>query len=83
MDDVVDLGFGRGQTMTRRGIAIQRRVDFNQGVDARELAKNPELMKQLARVYVSPLRIAFDHLGLKKPYEASIRMAADNGIRPY
>lgn len=81
IDEVVDLGFGRGATILRRGTAIQRRVDFNQGVDARELAKNPELMKQLARICVSPLRIAFDHLGLKKPYERSIRMAADNGIK--
>lgn len=80
IDEVVNLGFGRGATINRRGNAVQRRVDFNQGVDARELAKNPELMKQLARVCVSPLRIAFDHLGLKKPYETSIRMAADNGI---
>lgn len=80
MDEVVDLGFGRGATITRRGIAIQRRVDFNQGVDARELAKNPDLMKQLARICVSPLRIAFDHLGFRDDYETSIRQAAEHGI---
>ena len=81
VSEVVDLGFGRGATITRRGIAIQRRVDFNQGVDARELAKDPNLMRQLARLCVSPLRIAFDHLGLRKPYDRSIRMAAENGLR--
>ncbi|MBY0431758.1 MAG: hypothetical protein K2Q10_11210 [Rhodospirillales bacterium] len=81
MDEVVDLGFGRGATITRRGVAIQRRVDFNQGVDARELAKNPELMKQLARVCVSPLRIAFDHLGCRDDYETAIRQAEANGLK--
>lgn len=81
MDEVVDLGFGRGATITRRGVAIQRRVDFNQGVDARELAKNPELMKQLARVCVSPLRIAFDHLGFRDDYETAIRQAEANGLK--
>ena len=81
IDEVVDLGFERGATINRRGVGIQRRVDFNQGVDARELAKDERLMRQLARVCVSPLRIAFDHLGLRKPYETSIRMAASNGIR--
>ncbi|MEO5370984.1 MAG: hypothetical protein H7833_13015 [Magnetococcus sp. DMHC-1] len=81
IDEVVGLGFGRGATITRRGVTIQRRVDFNQGVDARELAKNEDLIKQLARVCVNPLRIAFDHLGLQKPYETSVRMAAAHGIR--
>ncbi|OAN48317.1 radical SAM protein [Magnetospirillum moscoviense] len=81
MDEVVDLGFGRGATITRRGVAIQRRVDFNQGVDARELAKNPELMRQLARVCVSPLRIAFDHLGFRDDYESAIRQAEANGLK--
>lgn len=81
MDEVVDLGFGRGATITRRGVSIQRRVDFNQGVDARELAKNPELMRQLARVCVSPLRIAFDNLGFRSDYETAIRQAEANGLK--
>lgn len=81
MDEVVDLGFGRGATITRRGVPVQRRVDFNQGVDARELAKNPDLMKQLARICVSPLRIAFDHLGFRDDYETAIRQAEANGLK--
>lgn len=81
MDEVVDLGFGRGATITRRGVAIQRRVDFNQGVDARELAKNPELMKQLARVCVKPLRIAFDHLGFRDDYETAVKQAEAYGLK--
>ena len=81
ISEIVDLGFGRGATILKRGMQVQRRVDFNQGVDARELARNPDLMKHIARTCISPLRIAFDHLGLREQYETSIRQAAHNGLR--
>ncbi len=81
IDEIVDLGFGRGATITKRGLSIQRRVDFNQGVDARILSKDPMYLRELARICINPLRIAFDHLGVKKVYEKSIRMAADNGLK--
>jgi len=80
IDEVVDLGFGKGATTPKRGMSVQRRVDFNQGVDARELAKKPTLMRNIARVCISPLRIAFDHLALRRDYETAIRQAAENGI---
>lgn len=80
IDEVVALGFGKGATIARNGKKLKRRVDFNQGVDARELAKNEKLMAQLARTCVDPLRIAFDNLALRQPYETSIRMAAANGL---
>lgn len=80
--EIRDLGFQVGATIERtRGRAVQRRVDFNQGVDARILAKTPMYLREMATVCISPLRIAFDHIGLKKVYDASVRMAADYGIR--
>ena len=68
IDEVVDLGFGRGATIVnpKTGKKVRRRVDFNQGVDARILAKSEHFMKQLSRICLSPLRIAFDHVGLMK-----------------
>jgi len=81
VDEIVDLGFHRGATVKKRGLAVQRRVDFNQGVDARILSKDPMFLRELARICISPLRIAFDHLGVRKVYEKSIRMAADNGLK--
>ena len=79
--EIVDLGFERGATLQRDGKpAVKRRVDFNQGVDARILAKSPMYLKEMAKVCISPLRIAFDHMGVRKPYEKSVHMAADNGI---
>lgn len=81
IDEIVDVGFGKGATMIKRGVPVQRRVDFNQGVDARILSKDAMYLRQLARTCIAPLRIAFDHLGVKRVYEASIRMAADNGLK--
>ena len=38
-------------------------------------------LRELSRIALKPLRIAFDHLGLKKPYSQAIRFAAEAGIR--
>ena len=79
--EIVELGFQRGATLPRDGRpAVKRRVDFNQGVDARILAKSPMYLKEMAKICISPLRIAFDHMGVRKPYEKSVHIAADNGI---
>ena len=55
-------------------------MDFNQGVDARILAKSDMFLREMSTICISPLRIAFDHIGVRKVYEKSIRMAADNQI---
>ena len=79
--EIRDLGFEAGAKLTRPGSRpVKRRVDFNQGVDARILAKSPMYLREMATVCISPLRIAFDHTGMRKVYEVAIRMAADNGI---
>jgi len=79
--EIVDLGFERGATLSRDGKpAVKRRVDFNQGVDARILAKSPMYLREMAKICISPLRIAFDHMGVRTPYEKSVHMAADNEI---
>jgi hypothetical protein len=78
--EIVDLGFERGATLKRGRYEVGRRVDFNQGVDARILCKDPVFLRELSRISLKPLRIAFDHLGLKKPYSQAIRFASDAGI---
>ena len=65
--EIRDLGFQVGATIERAGgRPVQRRLDFNQGVDARILAKTPMYLREMSTVCVSPLRIAFDHIGLKR-----------------
>ena len=78
--EIRDLGFPHGAMLTRNNQDIKRRVDFNQGVDARILAKTPMYLKEMSTICISPLRIAFDHIGVRKVYETSVHMAAENGI---
>ena len=78
--EICDLGFEKGATIDRNGKHIKRRLDFNQGVDARILSKSPMYLKEMSKTCISPLRIAFDHIGVRKVYEIAIRMAADNDI---
>lgn len=78
--EIIDLGFERGAKLKRGRYELQRRVDFNQGVDARILCKDPMYLQQLSRIALKPLRIAFDHLGVKKPYEQAIRYSVEAGI---
>lgn len=80
--EIRDLGFIRGAKIKRSGerVAAQRRVDFNQGVDARILCKDRMYLRELSSICLSPLRIAFDHLGLKGPYETAVRFAHEFGL---
>lgn len=80
--EIRDLGFVPGATIKRphERVQVQRRVDFNQGVDARILCKDPMYLRELATICLKPLRIAFDHLGLREPYEQAIRIAHQNGL---
>ena len=78
--EIRDLGFVPGAKLARNGTQVQRRLDFNQGVDARILCKDPMYLRELAKVCIKPLRIAFDHLGLRKPYELAVRYAAASGL---
>jgi len=80
--EIRDLGFHRGALFERPGgRQVKRRVDFNQGVDARILAKTPMYLKEMSKLCIDPLRIAFDHVGMRRVYERSVEMAADNGLR--
>ena len=80
--EIRDLGFERGATFERDGAPrVKRRVDFNQGVDARILAKTPMYLREMGKICIDPLRIAFDHVGMRRVYERSVEMAADNGLR--
>jgi hypothetical protein len=80
--EIRDLGFTPRAKLKRTGerVAAQRRVDFNQGIDARILCKDRMFLRELSSICLSPLRIAFDHLGLKAPYETAIRFAHEFGM---
>ena len=83
ISEIRDLGFSADAKFQRDGmrVPVKRRVDFNQGVDARILCKDPMYLRELAKICLRPLRIAFDHWGLKKPYEQAVRYAAQHGLK--
>ena len=79
--EIRDLGFQRGATFEKPGtVPAKRRVDFNQGVDARILSKTPMYLKEMSTICIDPLRIAFDHVGMRRVYQRSVEMAADYGL---
>lgn len=80
--EIRDLGFLPHAKLKRshERTASLRRVDFNQGVDARILCKDRMYLRELSSICLSPLRIAFDHLGLRHPYETAIRFAHEFGL---
>jgi hypothetical protein len=80
--EIRDLGFVPGAKIrrTQERVPVQRRVDFNQGVDARILCKDPMYLRELSSICLKPLRIAFDHLGLREPYEKAVRYAHGFGL---
>jgi len=63
----------------RSKVSKARYLDFNQGIDARRI--NEENMKQLARLNIRPLRIAFDDIKLKDIYCSAVRIAHKYGIK--
>lgn len=80
--EIRDLGFVPGAKLESADgrLTAKRRVDFNQGVDARILARSQMYLREMSTICIDPLRIAFDHLGVRKVYETAVNMAADNGI---
>ena len=56
-----------------------RYIDFNQGVDIRRLTD--EKMRLLSELAIKPLRIAFDHIELKRLYIEKIHLAHKYGIK--
>ncbi len=77
--EIRQLGFHAGAK--RKGRI--RSVDFNQGLDARLISENPELAKLLSTTCVSPIRLAFDFIGIRKAYERAIRLLVKEGFNEF
>lgn len=60
---------------------VARYVDFNQGVDARLFTE--EIVAQLARIAIRPLRIAFDDIKTFPSYNKAVRMSAAAGLKEF
>jgi hypothetical protein len=77
INEILDAGFEAGATLAGK----QRRLDFNQGLDARLLT--PMKMKLLAKTAIKPIRFAFDQLRMQKSYEHAVRLSYSYGVNHY
>lgn len=75
--DILDLGFHKGAKFgpTRK----MRRLDFNQGTDARLMTEHH--VELLSKTAINPLRIAFDSIRYKDLYCEKVKLAAKYGIK--
>lgn len=75
-----DFGLAQIEEIIRRGI----RVDFNQGLDARIIAGNPDIARLLARVkWIRYIRMAYDHAANEEPVMKAIENLKTAGVKPY
>ena len=75
IDDLVALGFGRGEKTKDGKLRI---IDFNQGTDASHI--DDKTIQQLSRINITPLRIAFDRKAEKELYINAVELAFRNGF---
>ena len=82
ISEILDLGFHRDaqQYRTPSGRPRARRLDFNQGIDARIVIRSPHFIRALASTAIKPIRFAFDHIGMRKAYTRAVEMSVDAGI---
>lgn len=62
-------------------VGRRRCVDFNQGMDARQL--NEDNMKILSRIPIEPFRLAFDSIKYTEIYSNALRIAANCGVKSF
>ena len=73
--DILDLGFYKGARFNGK----MRRLDFNQGLDARRLTR--EKVRLLAQTAIRPLRLALDNVKIRKLYVEKVRLIRECGIQ--
>ena len=64
-----------------RPVGSRRAVDFNQGMDARQLTD--EKMRILSRIPIEPFRLAFDSIKYKTIYSDALKIAAKYGVSSF
>lgn len=77
ISDISKSGFHRNATNNNK----KRIVDFNQGIDARLIDKH--VAELLSSICLSPVRLAFDYLGIERKYTHAIHLLANEGLKVF
>lgn len=77
VEELVLLGFNSGAHLFGKA----RRVDFNQGLDARLVTEKLALL--LEKLCVSPIRLAFDNDSTEVAYRNAVQLLANKGLRSF
>lgn len=64
-----------------RPVGRRRCVDFNQGIDARQLTS--EKMEVLSMLPLEPFRLAFDGIAYKDIYVKAVQIAVKSGVKSF
>lgn len=64
-----------------RPVGSRKAVDFNQGMDARQLTD--EKMRILSQIPIEPFRLAFDKIAYKDIYSEALKRAAKYGVKSF
>lgn len=75
INEICDVGFVKNAKRNNK----KRYVDFNQGIDARLITT--ENAKELSRICLHPIRLAFDFDGMEKQYKNAIKILADHDFK--
>ncbi len=72
-----------GLMQIEKAIKLGLKIDFNQGLDARIIANNIEIVKLLSKVkWINYLRMACDSSNMKAPLKKATELLRKNGCTP-
>jgi len=81
LDEIIGTIEAEGFAVGAKRNMRQRKVDFNQGIDARLVTRS--IAKQLRRLNLAPIRLAFDQDGVEKAYRRAIKHLATAGFSKF
>ena len=77
------LASGWGLEQIEKIIRLGVRVDFNQGLDARQIARNPPIAELLSRVkWMRYIRMAYDSTAVRDDVRKAIERLKKCGMKP-
>lgn len=77
------LASGWGLSQIEKIIRLGVRVDFNQGLDARQIARNPQIAELLSRVkWMRYIRMAYDSTAVRDDVRKAIERLKKCGMKP-